>query len=458
MLKYKSTDDTICALATPPGHGGIGVVRVCGPKSREFCQKLIKTRLQHPSHTAFLASIYNVEQTAILDECVVTYFAKDKSYTGDETMEISFHGSPVIAEEILQNLILAGCRSAERGEFTFRAFMSGKIDLLQAESIHALIASETKKAAEVSLRQLKGELSSRAKNIKEKVIYLLAHLEADIDFATEGLETISAQQACSLLAEIKNEILKLTESYAQGKVLTEAYTVALVGEPNVGKSSLFNAFVQDDRAIVTEIAGTTRDAIEGFRIISGIKVKFVDTAGLRTTDDVVEKIGIQKTKEQIQNADLVFYVLDGSAEDIHLDRNILAKYGSKIVFVVNKIDVPTFNQNFIQKMLNEFNHKVFFLSAKKAETLSEVTKSLEEGFKKTFHESTAVVLKARQFELLNKAQNCFLRAEELLNEDASREFAAFELRDGLENMMDLLGEKFSDQVLEKVFQEFCIGK
>lgn len=457
MLNYK-IEDTICAIATPSGHGGISVVRISGPKSLEYSRKLINLPEKIESHRAYLANIHSFDKSKHIDEVVVTYFAAGKSFTGDETLEISCHGSPVISEEIIQNLILSGCRLAEKGEFTFRAFMSGRIDLIQAESILSLIQSDSKKAAEVSLRQLKGDLSNKIVEMRDKTTWLLAHLEASIDFAMEDLATINHKEVHDKVSEVYALNQKLLETYKKGKVITDSLNVVLAGAPNAGKSSLFNQLIKHDKAIVTEIAGTTRDVLEGYTIIDGVKVKFVDTAGLHETSDVVEKIGIQKTKDQLKEADHILYVIDSTDEKIELDPDIMEKYASKVMILGNKIDLPKHNKNFTQLIGKKVDKKVFLVSAKRPETLEEIVKFLEKDVKHAFHESSAIVLKTRQFELLEKMNQCLARANDLSSQNASSEFTAFELRDALECCFELLGERLDDQVMAKVFQEFCIGK
>ncbi len=457
MLNYK-IEDTICAIATPSGHGGISVVRISGPRSTEFCRKLTNLPETLESHRAYFSNIYSFDKSKQIDEAVITYFASGKSFTGDETLEISCHGSPIISEEIVQNLILSGCRHAEKGEFTFRAFMSGRIDLIQAESILTLIQSDSKKAAEVSLRQLKGDLSQRISELKHKATWLLAHLEASIDFAMEDLQTIEHDQIKEKVSELFELNSSLLDSYKKGKVITDSYTVVLAGEPNAGKSSLFNQFIKSDKAIVTEIAGTTRDILEGFVVLAGVKVKFVDTAGLHDTQDIVEKLGIQKTKDQLKEADHIFYVVDTTLEKPELDPEIFEKYKNKTSILGNKVDITNVNQNFTHKIKNYTDNEVFMVSAKVPETIESVLKLLEQKIGNSFHESSAVVLKARQFELLEKMNQCLTRAKDLAIARASSEFIAFELRDALECSFELLGEKLDDQVMAKVFQEFCIGK
>jgi tRNA modification GTPase len=457
MLNYK-VEDTICAIATPSGHGGISVVRISGPSALEISRKLMNLPSEVETHKAYFVPVLTADKTKQIDEAVVTYFAQGKSFTNDETLEISCHGSPVISEEIVQNLILAGSRLAQRGEFTFRAFMSGKIDLIQAESVLTLIQSETKKAAEVSLRQLKGELSNKILELQTKTTWLLAHLEASIDFSLEDLQTIEKEGIRKKVEDLYDENKKLLDSYKKGKVITDSMSVVLVGEPNAGKSSLFNQFIKSDKAIVTEIAGTTRDVLESYVMIAGVKVKFVDTAGLHDTKDIVEKIGIHKTRAELKDADHILYVVDATQENPYIDSEILEKYSNKVLVLGNKTDLPQFNKNFLQTTSKKYANKIFEVSAMKPETLLEVTNHLENEIKQNYNESSAVVLKTRQFELLEKMNLCLERAKDLTSQDASCEFTAFELRDALECSFELLGERLDDQVMAKVFQEFCIGK
>ncbi len=458
MFKYHLSADTICALATPAGHGGIGVIRVSGPKSVEIVKKISNLPEKLTSHHVYFSIIQDTQKEKKIDEAVVTYFEEGRSYTGEETIEISCHGSPAVVEEVIQNLILAGSRHAEKGEFTFRSFMNGRMDLIQAEGVLTLIESETKKAAEVALRQIRGELSHRIQEMKNQTLNLLAHLEADIDFSMEGLETISRSKAKQEVFALQHKTQSLMNTYSEGRLLTENFTISFIGEPNVGKSSLFNAFLKDDRAIVTEIAGTTRDTIEGFSILSGIRIRYVDTAGLRDTNDIIESLGIQRTREQILKSDLIFYVLDSTKGKIEIDPEIYKQAKDKIIFIGNKSDLAKKTKSEFIKELEDFRRPAFFVSAKVKTSLQEVISYVESQLKKEFHETSAFVLKTRQFETLQKTKACFDRAMDLCTQEASPEFLAFELRDGLEGIMELLGEKYDDQVLEKVFQEFCIGK
>lgn len=433
-------------------------MRISGPQSCEFVNKLTRLPQNIETHKSYLLNIQNIDNSKHIDEALVTYFAEGKSFTGDETLEISCHGSPIVSEEIIQNLIEAGCRMAEKGEFTFRSFMSGKIDLIQAESVLSLIQSDTKKAAEISLRQLKGELSQKISHMRSRITWLLAHLEASIDFSLEDLQTIDNKTIQATVEEIHTLNRNLLDSYKKGKVITDSMSVVLVGEPNAGKSSLFNQFIKLDKAIVTEVAGTTRDILESYIMLAGVKVKFVDTAGLHETKDIVEKIGIEKTKDELKRADHVFYIIDATQENPYLDPEIIEKYRHKISILGNKKDLPSFNQNFTQQMGKKLDNKIFLVSAKESSSLEEIVDFLETDIKQAFHESSAVVLKLRQFELLDKINSCMERARDLSIQKASSEFTAFELRDALECCFELLGERLDDQVMAKVFQEFCIGK
>lgn len=454
-----SPDDTICAPATPPGFGGVSIIRVCGPRSLEITKNFFKFPTTIESHKSYFGDLFFQEASTTnnIDEVLVTYFEKGKSYTGDETVEISCHGSPVVVEEILQKLTQSGCRSAERGEFTFRAFMNGNLDLVQAESVLSLIESQTQRAHQAALRQLKGELSQQIKSIQEALQYSLAHLEANIDFSLENLETMDLSEITSRIENSQKTIEKLVQSYTQGKILSDSMKIVLVGEPNVGKSSLFNQLIQKDKAIVTSIAGTTRDVLESSVVFNGFKISFSDTAGIHDTKNEIEKIGIQKSKQELIEADFIFYVLDLSRDEKALDLNLVKDFKNKILFIGNKSDIQKISY---EKDIQEFFNGSPYIevSATDGKSLHKVWQLIDQKLKDTLIETSAVVLKQRQFELISLLQSNTEKTLQTLQQGLSTEFAAVELRSALENCYELLGEKFDDQILGRIFQEFCIGK
>lgn len=454
MAYLNGPEDTICAPATPSGFGGVSIIRVSGPRSLEICKNIFKFPQNIESHKIYFGDLNYNNKT--LDEVLVSYFQRGKSYTGDETIEISCHGSPVIVEEILQTLLTLGCRLAEKGEFTFRAYMNGNIDLVQAESVLTLVESQTQRAHQTALRHLKGELSDKIKSIQSSLQLSLAHLEANIDFSLENLETMDMSEIISRVQSAHTTTAELIKSYSLGKIVSDSLKVVLVGEPNVGKSSLFNKLINQDKAIVTPIAGTTRDLVEASVVFNGYKIQFVDTAGVHQTMDPIEQIGISKSKQELQDADLILCVLDLSLRG-GFDFSLLKGFANKTIFVGNKDDIKqTSYSDFLSD--NMPKHNYIEVSAMNQGSLKKIWDIIDQKLKESFVDSSVVVLKQRQFELLTSLDTNVEKALQALQQDYSSEFIALELRSALEASYELLGEKFDDQVLAKIFQEFCIGK
>src|SRR5947209_12796275 len=314
-------DDTIVAIATPPGRGGIGVVRLSGPEARTIAAAML--RLKHdlaPGRAVFAELVGETGER--MDEAVLTYFAKPHSYTTDDVVEISAHGSPVVLRHIVEMSLARGARLAEPGEFTMRAFLNGRLDLTQAEAVRDLIESQTLFQAKVAAQQLEGALSKRPQPIKKKLVDLIAIMEAGIDFAEDDVAVLPAGQILAHISEVEQPLQKLLASFAYGKVVHEGFTLAIVGRPNVGKSSLFNRLVERERAIVTATPGTTRDMVTETVALKGIPVKLIDTAGIRHSTDEAESIGIRKSYEALSEADMVLVVLDSSQGISEEDREL----------------------------------------------------------------------------------------------------------------------------------------
>ncbi|MCM2281604.1 MAG: tRNA uridine-5-carboxymethylaminomethyl(34) synthesis GTPase MnmE [Bdellovibrionaceae bacterium] len=465
---------TICALSTPPGVGGIAVLRVSGPDAFQFTRKVCRfLPVQPESHRIYFGTARCLDDGDSVDEVLVSCFAEGRSFTGEETAEISCHGNPVLVATLLKLLVEAGCRPARPGEFTFRSFMNGRMDLVQAEGVLSLIESQSRPAARLALRQLKGRLSEELSRVEDGLIWILAQLEASIDFSTEGIEVIPSQTLLARAREVQEACERLLESYSQGRLLAEGVQVALVGRPNVGKSSLLNAIVQEDRAIVTAVPGTTRDLVEGRFAVNGVPVTIIDTAGLRETTDEVERIGISRTRQALDKSDLVFHVIEVGRPLQEDEREDLRDFRSNAdlserarhVFLVNKVDSPDQQEQVAMRLaeLNDIgiskqNSKVFEVSARTRNGLSELENFLKGYVRSDASESSSVLTQARHFEGVQKIHSCLMRALALITSDTSAEFIAFELQDAIRAIHELLGKELNEQVIDRIFKEFCLGK
>lgn len=466
--------DTICAIATPHGVGGISVIRVSGPSALMKVRQIGSFLPELPeSHRVYFGVLKN--ESDAIDEVLVTYFQHGKSFTGEEVLEISCHGSPVICQSILNALITQGCRMADRGEFTYRAFMNGKMDLVQAESVLSLIESQSKQAAKLALRQLKGDLSIRLENIEDKMTWILAHAEASIDFSTEGIDVVDYSEVQEKLVWIEHELSQLVGTFQVGRLLKDGFKVVLTGLPNVGKSSLLNLFLEDERAIVTDIAGTTRDIVTGDTSFKGFKFTFVDTAGLRDhTTDVVERIGIQRSYEAQNDSDAVFFVYD-CARGLNADEvTVLNSLNPERTFILaNKVDQT--DSQVAQKALLEdlksskffslvtdpsefIKKRVFFVSALDKRVRESVLLVLMDQVSDLQVENSVLISNTRHFENLNKALVNTRRSQDVVAQNLGSEFLALELKESLIAIHETLGKRFDDQIMDRVFKEFCIGK
>ncbi len=447
------SEDTICALATPEGKGGLAVIRVSGKDSysivRKLCPFLKKNLETHKIYYGFLEALKGES----LDEVLVSYFATGKSFTGEEVLEISCHGSGVLAQSVLHELLKAGCRLAQPGEFTLRAFLNQKIDLIQAESIHSLVQSQTESSALQFVSQLQGKLSSKIKSIEEALVKILAYIEADIDFSEEEI-SLEKNPLLESLKRTQNSLKTLLQSYTEGKTLKKGLKIVLMGKTNVGKSSLFNAFLNTERAIVSPLKGTTRDFITEPQRKKNFVIEWIDTAGLRNTDHEVEKQGLERTRKLAEKSDFIFYVIDSTClvdfDDIseikRLDLN-------KVFLVFNKIDLKEPSSLSIK-----IRDRLFYLhpvSALRKEGLKELLEKVYEKVSySNLNERESLVTEVRHFELINKS---YKNVECALKQNNTEEMAYY-LKKALDQLHQLLGKTYDEQVLDKIFKEFCLGK
>lgn len=467
--------DTVCAVSTPHGVGGISVIRISGPKALEITLKscsFLKSALE--SHKIYFGFFKDSQSGNAVDEVLISYFAHGRSFTGEEVLEISCHGSPTICQAVLNSLIAGGARAADRGEFTYRAFMNGKLDLVQAESVLSLIESQSAQAAQLALRQLKGTLSDKLLSIEDQMTWILAHAEAGIDFSTEDITILENEVVIGKLNSIQSELRSIVGTFNAGRIVKDGIKVVLTGLPNVGKSSLLNLFLENDRAIVTNIPGTTRDTIEGDSSFNGIKFTFVDTAGLRDeASDLVEQIGIQKSLEATQDSDIVLFVFDSQSELTEKERSILSSLDpTKTYFLGNKSDISKSSKseslvaalkglkNFtnIDNIDEYLSSRLFFVSALDKTTRDVVLGSLESHFLNHQRDNSVLLSNTRHFENLSKALENTTRALGVVNQGLGLEFLAFEFKEALICVQETLGKRFDDQIMDRVFKEFCIGK
>lgn len=466
-------EQTICALATPVGASAISVVRLSGPRAFEIiknaCPGLSDKKLE--SHKCYFTKIKNDKKENI-DEVLVAVFADKKSYTGEPSVEINCHGNMIIVENILSRLYQLGARSAGRGEFTYRAFMNDKIDLVQAEAVLSVIESQSQKSLTVSLRQLAGQASKNFLSIESELIWCLAHIEASIDFSTEGLDIVDGNVLIEKIKFIGTQLRQITESYRAGKIIKDGLKIVFMGQPNVGKSSLLNLIVEMDKAIVTSVAGTTRDIIESSTIYKGLKIMVSDTAGIRPTTDVVEKIGVEKSIREAASADVCVYIFDCSRGLSAEDELLISRITNKnVLFVGNKSDLLDPKQTEIvfsetRKKLQLLSlqnsliqdYGVVFISALDQSCRDQLLLRVTEEIKNLDFLNESLISSARQFEMSEEALEAVGRVVVELEQNAGAEFVAQTLKGALLSIQKILGHSYDDQIMDRVFKEFCLGK
>jgi len=462
---WNRNEQTICAISTPQGVGGIAVIRISGKEALAACKRLAKSlsplKKIVPRH-AYLSEIFTVIDPGSdykIDDVLITYFAEGRSFTGEEVVEISCHGSQFITQKILESLIQSGCRMANKGEFTFRAFMNGKLDLVQAESVLALIESQSQASAKIALRQLAGHVSKQFAEQISELTWCLAHIEASIDFSEQGIEVVNNNDLIKKLKNVMLNLQKIIASYKSGKIIKEGIKVALIGEPNVGKSSLLNLLLQQDRAIVTPIAGTTRDAIEGDTVFEGIKFSICDTAGLRETQDLIESIGISKSKFEASTADIVCFVLDCSEKNWTNSLMLAAEQNkTKQIFLLNKADTIEAAQRaeLIKKI--DSRNTLLFTSALQPETRRAVLLLIKASVGNLEYLNEAIISSARQHEQASYSLEMIANSVQELEQNIGAEFVALHLKEALVSLQKILGQVFDDQILDRIFKDFCLGK
>jgi tRNA modification GTPase len=461
-------DDTISAISTVLGEGAIQVLRISGNKSLEIADKIFigKEKLsQMPSHTVRYGFVVDLDTGEIIDEVLATVMLSPRTFTKEDTIEISCHGGIISAKRILNSILKAGARLAEPGEFTKRAFLNGRIDLSQAESVADIIKAKTDLEMKVAFGQLQGKLSNIVESIRSDIEEITAQIEAILDFPDDDID-FSTYESLSIDAErIINELSKLLNVGKEGKIVRDGLKIAIIGKPNVGKSSLLNGFLKEDRAIVTPFPGTTRDSIEEFMNLNGVPIKFIDTAGLRDTQDLIEQEGIRRTKLQIEDADLLLILFDVSQPLDNDDFKLLEEYSNQknVIFVLNKIDLPrVWEGYFLCCKIQPYNNNVELveISAKESTGLDNLQNViLNKIFSGNIPSPEEMFLSnTRHIDAIRRAKESMERAISSIKQNLSGEFVAVDLRSALDALGEITGETTTDDILNRIFNEFCIGK
>lgn len=457
--------DTIVALASPAGAGAIAVIRVSGPEAIAICAPLFrsihgKDLATQKTHTIHLGHI--IDEARVIDEVLVSLFKGSNSYTGEPTVEISCHGSSYIQQEIIQLLLRSGCRAAQAGEFTLRSFINGKMDLSQAEAVADLIVSDNAASHQIAMQQMRGGFSSEIAKLREELLNFASLIELELDFAEEDVEFANRTQFQELVSRITKVLKRLIDSFATGNVIKNGIPVAIVGEPNVGKSTLLNALLNEERAIVSDIAGTTRDTIEDELTIGGIGFRFIDTAGIRETKDVIEGLGIKKTFEKIGLAQVVIYLFDATQ---NTDTDLILVEIEKIknqfplkplVIIVNKVD--QLDETLISRLQSKIPN-LHLLSAKQNIGVDALkAKMLDFVNTGALRNDETIVTNSRHYDALLKALEEIEKVQYGLDSNLPGDLMAIDIRQALYHFGEITGQVTNDELLGNIFANFCIGK
>lgn len=461
----KSKNETICAIATPAGSGAIAIIRISGPLSFEIGASLFTAKNKKlifssvKSHSLHYGIIN--DKMTIIDDVMLSIFKSPNSYTGEDSLEISCHGSSYIQQRILELIIDNGGRSARPGEFTFRAFMNGKFDLSQAEAVADLIASDSRGSHQLAMDQMRGGYSDKIKMLRKQLVDFASLIELELDFAEEDVEFADRIELLKVVADLDLEIQKLIASFSVGNVMKHGIPVAIIGKPNVGKSTLLNTLLNEDKAIVSEIPGTTRDVIEDTISINGILFRFIDTAGLREAQDEIENLGIKRTREKINQASVILYVFDINSTSVEEIESVITEYKEitnddykSLILVANKID----KSDKIPKGFSNFDTETIFISAKHKENIEEVTNSLKKKVNSNKIADSTIISNIRHYEALKKIASSMHNIQVGFNENIPTDLISIDIRQALYFLGEITGEITTDEILANIFGKFCIGK
>lgn len=459
ISRLSGWDDTIVALATPPGIGAIAVIRISGNKSFEIINDLFPSKdiLQQASHTIHVG--YLKQGDKILDEAVVSLYKCPRSYTGEDVIEISCHGSPYIQQEIIKACIEKGARLAKPGEFTQRAFLNGKLDLAQAEAVADMIASNTAASHKAALNTMRGGFSERLKELREQLIKFSALIELELDFSQEDVEFADRKKFYELINQLTDSTDKLINSFQLGNVIKNGVSVAIIGKPNAGKSTLLNTLLNENRAIVSDIPGTTRDTVEEMINIDGILFRLIDTAGIREhTSDIIESEGVSRSLEKMKNADVVLYLFDAGEEKSEVGSRKLEmeKNGLRYLLVANKIDIP--GETKVKEKFSDTEH-IIFISAKEEKHIDVLKEKLiDTVLQGNIETENTIVTNARHYHALKEAAQSLNDIKAGLDNKLPGDLLALDIRRCLHYLGEITGEITNEDQLDYIFSKFCIGK
>lgn len=455
---------TIAAISTAPGIGGIGIVRISGKNTYNILKKIFKSKNNINIDDVKGYTIkygYIINNNEIIDEVLVSFFRAPNSYTTEDLCEISSHGGAYIVRKILETCLQNGADLAEPGEFTKRAFLNGRIDLSQAEAVIDVINSVSDKEAKTSIKQLKGVLSKQIKEIRDMLMSIMVNIEVSIDYPEYDVEEITNKDAVNVLEEVYNKLDKLLDSFNNGKIIKNGIKVALIGKPNAGKSSLLNSILKEERAIVTDIEGTTRDTIEEAITVSGIPVHIIDTAGIRNSNNEVERIGIEKSKKMAEEADLIIAIFDVSRPFCKEDEEIISLVkGKKSIILLNKIDIETDNKT--RELINEKIGDIDFIeiSAKENIGIEKIYDKISKNFElnEINLDNEAIITNIRHKDIISKALQTTKNAKEAITENLPIDIVGVYIKEIMEELGKIIGESVSDEIIKEIFSKFCLGK
>lgn len=462
-MKGENLFDTIVAISTPHGLGGISIIRLSGESAIHIINKLISPKINNKTieRKLLLRQIKTIDGNNIIDNCFIALFKSPKSYTGEDLIEISCHGGFAIPNLILEELLKTDTRIATEGEFTKRAFLNNKIDLIQAESIEEMISAKTKEGVFLAQSNLEKRFSNILDNIKHNIINILSIIEMNIDYPEEDLDIVDYNEITNKISEIKQEIIKIIDDSEKGRVILSGIKVAIIGKTNVGKSSLLNCLMKEDRAIVSEHHGTTRDYLEGIINISGIPITLIDTAGIRDTSDIIEEIGTQKSKEVLTSSDIVLFLVDSTTGITQEDLSILELIKNrKTILVINKIDLKNLDINNKKGLANIKFSDIVKISAIKKISINILEKAILHNIVNitSTKNQSEILVNTRHKNLLLKLVESLNDCENSLNKNLSYEFISLDLRKSLDYLGEITGEVSSKDILDNIFENFCLGK